>query len=102
MMSLPSPPISSVVAVAAGDGVVAGAAVHGELDQRGEAVAGGDGVVAAVGVDDEVLGGADVQAERGRGDAVEADPGAVGGDGERLGAVAAVDLDGVAPGSALD
>ena len=39
--------------------------------------------------------------ERGGGDAVEADPGAVGGDGEGLGAVAAVDLDGVDAGAAL-
>ena len=65
--------------------------------RRGQAVAGGEDVVAAVDVDDEVLGGADVEGERRRGDAVEADAGAVGGDGEGLGAVAAVDLDGVVP-----
>ena len=51
---------------------------------------------------DEVLGGADVEGERGRGDAVEADARAVGGDGEGLGAVAAVDLDGVDAVAALD
>ena len=45
--------------------------------------------------------GADVQEERGRVDAVEADAGAVGGDGERLGDVAADDLDGVVAGAAL-
>ena len=39
--------------------------------------------------------------ERGRVDAVEADAGAVGGDGEGLGAVAAVDLDGVDAVAAL-
>ena len=91
-----------VVAVAAGDGVVAGAAVDGELDQGGEAVAGGDDVVAAIGVDDEIFGGADVEGERRRADAVEAHARAVGGDGEGLGAVAAVDLGGVGAVAALD
>ena len=79
MTSLPSPPISDVVAVAAGQGVVARAAVDGDVDQGGEAVAGRERVVAAVGVDDQILGGADVEAEGGRADAVEADAGAVGG-----------------------
>ena len=50
-------------------------------------------VVAAVGVDDQVLGGADVDRERRRVDAVEPDARAVGRGGELLGAVAAVDLD---------
>ena len=51
---------------------------------------------------DEVLGGADVEAE-GRGvDAVEAHARAVGRDGEGLGAVAAVDLGGVDAVAALD
>ena len=59
-------------------------------------------VVAAVHVDDEVLGGADVEAERRRVDAVEAHARAVGGDGEDLGAVAAVDFDGVDAGAAFD
>ena len=44
---------------------------------------------------------ADVQGEGGRIGAVETDPRAVGGGRERLGAVAAVDLDGVGPGAAL-
>ena len=65
--SLPSPPISVSAAVAAGDGVVAGAAVDREVDKVGQPVAGGDDVVAAIGVDDEILGGADVEEERRRG-----------------------------------
>ena len=52
-------------------------------------------VVAAVHVDDQVLARADVDRERRRGDAIEADTGAVGRGGELLRAVAAVDLDGV-------
>ena len=55
----------------------------------------GERVVAAVHIHDQVLGRADVQGERGGGDAVEPDASAVGGDGEGLRAVAAVDLDGV-------
>ena len=50
-------------------------------------------VVAAVGVEDQVLGGADVDRERRRVEAVEPDARAVGRGGELLGAVAAVDLD---------
>ena len=84
-----------VVAVAAGDGVVAGSAVDGDVDERGEAVAGGEGVVAAVHVDDEILGGADVEGERRGTHAVEPDASPVGSGGEVLGAVAAVDLNGV-------
>ena len=84
-----------VVAVAAGDGVVAGSAVDGDVDEGREAVAGGKRVVAAVHVDDEVLGRADVEG-KGRGArAVEPDTSPVGGHGEDLGAVAAVDLNGV-------
>ena len=91
-----------VGAVAAEDGVVAGAAVEGERDQRGQVAAGDDQVVAAVGVEDEFLGGADIDAE-GRGvEAVEAHPRAVGGDGEDLVAVAAVDLGGVGAVAALE
>ena len=90
-----------VVAVAAGDGVVARAAVHGQGDQPGQAVRGGERVVPAVHVHDQVLGRADVQGERGGGDAVEPDAGAVGGDGKRLRAIAAVDLDGVDAVAAL-
>src|SRR5262245_58607576 len=84
-----------VVAVAAGDGVVASAAVDGELDQAGEPVSGGDDVVTAIGVENEVLGGADVQGEWRGADAVEAHACAVGGDGEYFGGVAAIDLGGV-------
>ena len=58
-------------------------------------------VVAAVGVEDELLGRADVDRERRRVEAVEAHARAVGGGGELLGAVAAVDLDGVGAGAAL-
>ena len=50
---------------------------------------------------DQVLGGADVDGERRRVDAVEPDARAVGRGGELLGAVAAVDLDGVDAGAAL-
>ena len=102
MKSLLSPPMQQVDAVAAQQGVVAGAAVGGDLDQGGEVAGAGEAVVAAVGVEDEVLAGADVE-EEGRGvDAVEADARAVGGDREALGAVAAVDLDGVDAVVALD
>ena len=55
-----------VGAVAAEDGVVAGAAVDRDADQRGEVAGGREAVVAAVHVDDELLGGADVERE-GRG-----------------------------------
>src|SRR5262249_24148494 len=57
---------------------------------------------AAVGIENEVLGGADVEAERSGGDTVEAHARAVGGDRERLGAVAAVDLGGVGAVAALE
>ena len=50
---------------------------------------------------DELLGRADVDRERRRGDAVEADARAVGRGGELLGAVAAVDLDRVGAVAAL-
>ena len=69
------------------------------MDQGGEAIAGREGIVAAIGIDDQVLGGSDVQAEGGGTDAVEPDPGAVGGGRECFGAIAAVDLDGVVPGT---
>ena len=68
-----------VDAVAAEQRVVAGAAVDGDLDQRGEVAGRGEAVVAAVGVEDELLGRADVDRERRRVDAVEAHPRAVGG-----------------------
>src|SRR5262249_28613663 len=90
-----------VVAVAAQDRVVAGAAVHGDLDQGGQVPGGREAVVAAVHVDNEVLAGADVNAEGAGVKAVEAHPGTVGRGGEGLGAVAAVDLHGVVAGAAL-
>ena len=71
-----------VDAVAAEDGVVARAAVDGDLDQRGQVAGGGEAVVAAVGVEHELLGGADVDRERRRVEAVEPDAGAVGRGGE--------------------
>ncbi len=98
-VSLPRPPVTEVVAVAA--------------DQHVVAVAAGDGVVAGAAVDvsviraarplpardrcrrrrpamkDEIFGGADIEEERRRTDAVEAHARAVGGDGEDLVAVAA-------------
>ena len=90
-----------VGAVAAEDGVVAGAAIDRDADQGGEVAGGREAVVAAVHVDDELLGGADVDCE-GRGiEAVEAHTRAVGGDGEDLGAAAAIDLGGVGAGAAF-
>ena len=91
---MPSPPIS-VVAVAAGNRVVAGAAVNGQRNQRRESVARGESIVAAIHVDDEVFAGADVEREGGGIEAIEPDASAVGGDGKVFGAVAAVHLDGV-------
>src|SRR5262249_31846932 len=90
-----------VVAVAAGDRVVTRAAIDYQTNQRREPVPGRHGVVAAVGVEDQALGGTDVQGERGRVRAVEAHPGPVGRHGEGLVAVAAVDLDGVDAVAAL-
>ena len=81
--------------------VVAGTAVDGDLDERGQVPGGGEAVVAAVGIEDQLLGGADVDCERRRVDAVEPDTRAVGRGGELLGAVAAVDLDRVGAGPAF-
>src|SRR5262249_60325189 len=98
----PSPPFFAppaeelFFAVAAGDGVVPRAAVHGKRNQGSKTVAGGEGVAPAVHVDDQILTRADVDEERGRADAVEADAGAIGRDGEDLAGVSAVDLAGVA------
>ena len=82
-----------VDAVAAEQGVVAGAAVDGDRDERGQ-VAGGARSESSppLALSDELLGGAHVDGERRRVEAVEADAGAVGGRRELLGAVAAVDL----------
>ena len=71
------------------------------MDKVSQPVAGSDDVVAAVGVDDEILGGADVEEERRRGDAIEPHAAAVGRDREGLGAVAAIDLGGIGAVAAL-
>ncbi len=81
--------------------VVAGAAVHGELDEAGEAVTRREPVVAAVRVEDELLAGADVERERERVDPVEAHPRAVRSGRECLGSVAADHLHGVVAVTAL-
>ena len=99
--SLPSPPRMMSAPLLPSRCVVAGAAVDRELDQRGQVAGRRERVVAAVGVEDEVLGGADVDRERRRVEAVEADAGAVGRGRELLGAVAAVDLDRVGAVAAL-
>src|SRR5207245_49689 len=52
-------------------------------------------------VHNQVFTGADVDGERGRRHPVEPDAGAVGRGGKELGSVAAVDLDGVDPVTAL-
>ena len=82
-----------VDAVAAEERVVACAPVDRDLDQGREVPRRGEAVVAAVRVEDEVLGGADVDRERCRVEAVEPDARAVGRGGELLDAAAAVDLD---------
>ena len=82
--------------------VVAGAAVDGHADERRQIAGGAEAVVAAVHVEHKLFGGPDVDAE-GRGiDAVEPHARAVGGSGEDLRAVAAVDLDGIGAVAALD
>ncbi len=100
--SLPAPPISLVGAVAARDRVIAVAAIEREADEAGEPIAGGDDVVAAASVEDKALGGADVESERRRGHAIEADARAVRRDGEGFGAVAAVHERDVVAVSALE
>ena len=72
-----------------------------DLDQGGQPVAGGERVVPAVRLTTR-FSVVPMSRENGAGaDAVEPDAGAVGGDGERLGPVAAVHLDGVGAGPAL-
>ena len=90
-----------VDAVAAEDRVVAGAAIDRDLDQRGQVAGGRETVVAAVGVQHEVLGCADVDAERRRVEAVEPHARAIGGRGEHFRPTAAVDLDRVDAGPAF-
>src|SRR5262249_56401157 len=82
-------------------GVFAGAAVDGHADEGGQIARGGEAVVAAVHVDDKLLGRPDIDAEGRRRDPVEPHARAVGGRGEDLRAVAAVDLDGVGAVAAL-
>ena len=90
-----------VGSVAAEERVVARPAVDRDRDQCGQVPGGGEAVVAAVGVEDQLLGGADVDRERRRVEPVEAHARAVGGRRELLRAVAAVDLDGVGAVTAL-
>src|SRR6185369_2037874 len=90
-----------VIAVTAGDRIVARAAVERELDFPGQAVARGNFAVAAKSVEDEVLGAADVDRERGWVYAVEADACAVCVDGEILGETAAVNFDSIVAGAAF-
>src|ERR1700733_294894 len=91
-----------VVAVAARDRVVARAAVERELNETGEAIAGGDDVIATIGVQDEILGGADVEGERRGVGASEKHARAVRRYGEGLVAVATIDLGGIGAVAALE
>jgi hypothetical protein len=88
--------------IAAQDGVVAGAAIHRDADQRSEVSGGAEAVVAAVHVDDHVLHRTHVDDEGRRLDAVEPYARAVRCHGEGLGPVAAIHLGGVDPGAALE
>ena len=91
-----------VGAVAAEDRVVARAAVDGDLDQGGQVAGGGEAVVAAVGVEDEASREVPMSIENGAGlrrSKRTRVPLAVAVN--CLGAVAAVDLDGVDAGAAL-
>ena len=96
--------VDEVVAVAAEDevgavgaekGIVARAAVDRHFDECGQIASGTEAVVAAIRVDHEVFARPDVDAERRGIEPVEAHAGTVGGRGEDLRAVAAIDLDGV-------
>src|SRR6185295_6978716 len=95
------PAEQDVVAVAAQESIVARSTIDGDLDERGQIPRGAEGVVAAVAVEHEVLAGADVQRERRRAEAIEADAGSVGGGSEHLGAVATVNLHRIDPAAAL-
>ena len=92
----------SVGAVTAENRVVAGTAVDGHADEGGQIARGAEAVVAAVHVEDEVFGRADVEAEGAGIEPVETHARAVGGDGEDLGAVAAIDLGGIGAGPAFE
>src|SRR5690242_16671304 len=74
-----------IVAVTAGDGVVAGPAIEREMEETGETIAGGDDVIAAAGIEDEILCRADVEKKRSRIDPIETHARSVGHNGERLG-----------------
>ena len=87
--------------VAAEDGVVAGAAVDRHADEGRQIAGGAEAVVAAVHVEHKLFGGPDVDAERRGIEAIEPHARAVGGSGEDLRAVAAVDLDGIGAVAAL-
>ena len=95
------PAEQAVGAIAPEEDVAAVAAVDGDRDQPAQRPGARERVVLAVGVEDEVLDRRDVDAERPRVEAVEADPLAVGRGRELLGPVAAVDLGGVDIGTAL-
>ena len=84
--------------VAADDVVVAGTGVDRDRDEGSEVPGGGEAVVAAVGIENQLFGGADVDGERRRIEAVEPDARAVGRGGELLGASTSVDLHGVSAG----
>ena len=91
-----------VSAVAAENSVVAGAAVDRQIYEGSQIACRAEAVVTAVHVEDEVLGRAYVE-EKGRGgDTVEAHARTVGGDGEDLAAIPAVDLGGVVAVAALE
>ena len=92
-----------VGAVAAEDRVVAGAAVDGDLDQRRQVAGGARSVSSPPFMLTTRFSVVPMsRRERRRVEAVEAHARAVGGDGEHLGAVAAVDFDGVGAGAAFD
>ena len=73
-----------VGSVAAQQRVVARAAIHRDLNQRGQVAGRGERVIAAVGIEHEVFAGADVEREGSGVDPVEAHARAIGGRGELL------------------
>src|SRR5262245_22580813 len=89
-------------AVSTENGVVAGAAVDGHADEARKVARGAEAVIAAVHVEDEVFGRADIDAEGAGRDSVEPHARTVGGEGEGLVAVAAIDLGGIDAIAALE